>query len=230
MPAHLRFFSPALAVVALGLADRVCAQSSDSPFMPRSGPVASAGPNENLEFAGVNVMATTTYASVYDKQTKKSRWIAVGSSDGTISVLAYDPRREQIVVKSGDIQKTLTLRKANGPTNAPAPVAVMPAAAGFNVAPPEAPSVPQTLNAGAPTDATAQTGPAAPPHDTGAAKPEPPAKPNAVARQEEEARMLVSDLLEIGMAQRKAYEEAQKKAAATETEKASTTPAPAPGT
>lgn len=33
------------------------------------------------------------------------------------------------------------------------------------------------------------------------------------ARQEEEARMLVSDLLEIGMAQRKAYEEAQRRAA-----------------
>jgi len=34
------------------------------------------------------------------------------------------------------------------------------------------------------------------------------------ARQEEEARMLVSDLLEIGMAQRKAYEEAQRRQAA----------------
>lgn len=33
------------------------------------------------------------------------------------------------------------------------------------------------------------------------------------ARQEEEARMLVSDLLEIGMVQRKAYEEAQRRAA-----------------
>jgi hypothetical protein len=33
------------------------------------------------------------------------------------------------------------------------------------------------------------------------------------AEQEREARMLVSDLLEIGMQQRKAYEEAQKKAA-----------------
>jgi hypothetical protein len=33
-----------------------------------------------------------------------------------------------------------------------------------------------------------------------------------IAKQEREARMLVSDLLEIGMQQRKAYEEAQKKA------------------
>ena len=39
------------------------------------------------------------------------------------------------------------------------------------------------------------------------------AQPLSIARQEEEARMLVSDLLEIGMAQRKAYEEKQKQAA-----------------
>ena len=44
--------------------------------------------------------------------------------------------------------------------------------------------------------------------------PQPPPAPGSVAQQETEARMLVSDLLEIGMQQRKAYEEAQKKAAA----------------
>lgn len=38
--------------------------------------------------------------------------------------------------------------------------------------------------------------------------------PSSPAEAEREARMLVSDLLEIGMAQRKAYEEAQRKAAA----------------
>jgi hypothetical protein len=36
--------------------------------------------------------------------------------------------------------------------------------------------------------------------------PEQPAKPLTVSRQEDEARMLVSDRLEIGMAQRKAYD------------------------
>jgi hypothetical protein len=48
------------------------------------------------------------------------------------------------------------------------------------------------------------------------------------ARQEEEARMLVSDLLEIGMAQRHAYEEAQRKAASGQTVQGQTTqPVPA---
>jgi hypothetical protein len=45
------------------------------------------------------------------------------------------------------------------------------------------------------------------------AKPPPPAIPETQQKQEMEARMLVSDLLEIGMAQRRAYEEAQRKAA-----------------
>lgn len=200
--------------------------------MPRAAAAAMAGPSETLEFAGVNVMGTTTFINVFDKQTKKGRWISVGGTENGISVLAFDPLRDQVVVKSGDIQKTLTLRKATGVVNAPRPVTVMPAASGFavaspaeitpNAAPLPAPSFP-TPSADAPV--------AAAPAPV-SARPEAPAKPTTVARQEEEARMLVSDLLEIGMAQRKAYEEAQKKAAAAQTEQASQ-PAPAatpPGT
>ena len=52
-------------------------------------------------------------------------------------------------------------------------------------------------------------------------QPVPPAPPQ---RQEAEARMLVSDLLEIGMAQRRAYEEAQRRQA-----QGNPPPAPAPG-
>jgi hypothetical protein len=44
--------------------------------------------------------------------------------------------------------------------------------------------------------------------------PQPPPAPGSIAQQETEARMLVSDLLEIGIQQRKAYEDAQKKAEA----------------
>lgn len=201
--------------------------------MPRATAAAMAGPSETLEFAGVNVMGTTTFINVYDKQTKKGRWISVGGTENGISVLAFDPLRDQVVVKSGDIQKTLTLRKATGVVNAPTPVTVMPAASGFavssgaNVAPSAPPPSAPSLPAAPPTDAPVAAAPA-----PVAAKPEAPAKPTTVARQEEEARMLVSDLLEIGMAQRKAYEEAQKKAAAAQTEQASQ-PAPAttpPGT
>lgn len=229
MPPTLRLLRPALAFLALGAALRASAQSGSaaSPFMPPAAAMVSTAPSENLEFAGLNVMGDKTFVSVFDKQTKKGRWISVGGSDSGISVLAYDPRREQIVVKSGDIQKTLTLRKSSGAANAPTPVAVMPPPVGFNVAAPPLDVVKiQPPPPASPADSAGAPSPATPPGEAAPAKAEAPAKPLTVARQEEEARMLVSDLLEIGMAQRKAYEEAQKKAAAGQTAQPGTTPAP----
>lgn len=233
MHATLRLLRPALAFMALGLAGRAAAQSGskDSPFMPPASVTAASSPSENLEFAGVSNLGAKTLVNVYDKTLKKGRWISVGGTEGSLSVLAYDSRREQIVVKSAEGQKTLTLRKATGVPNAPSPVAVMPPPAGFNVAP-DAPLVFKNQPAPAPvvesplTVVGAAPSPANTPVEATSPKSEGPAKPLTVARQEEEARMLVSDLLEIGMAQRKAYEEAQKKASA---DPAAPPAAPAPG-
>jgi hypothetical protein len=70
----------------------------------------------------------------------------------------------------------------------------------------------KTLSLRAPTIQTASANPTALP--TAPIAPQLPLKPlTTQAEQEREARMLVSDLLEIGMQQRKAYEEAQRKAA-----------------
>ena len=231
MTASLRLLRPALALVALGLAGRATAQSGSaaSPFMPPAAAMAAASPSETLEFAGINVMGAKTFVSVYDKQAKKGRWIAVGGSDAGISVLAYDPRREQIVVKSGDSQKTLTLRKSTGALNAPIPADVLPPAAGF-AAPPIAPVVEKIQPP--PPGSTDLTGPANPPAGPGFdpnTKPAGEAKPLTVARQEEEARMLVSDLLEIGMAQRKAYEHAQTRAAGGPPDQTAAPATPPPG-
>lgn len=224
-----RLLLPALALLAVGLVGRAAAES---PFLPGASAVVSGNASaETLEFAGINAMGDKTFVNVYDKALKKGRWVEVGGSDGTYSVLAFDPRHDQIVVKTGSIQKTLTLRKSTGTANGPKPVAMMPAAAGFaqpvdfqKVQPPP-PGSADLVATGAVTPSPAATTPveAAP-----APKPETPAKPLTVARQEEEARMLVSDLLEIGMAQRKAYEEAQKKAAEGKTDQPAAA-APAPG-
>ncbi len=216
MKATLRLLRPAAATLAFGLVGSAVAQSgsSNSPFMPVTAAAITPAAGETLEFAGVNIMSTKTFVNVFDKQAKKGRWIAIGSSDAGINVLTYDPRREQIVVKVGDQEKTLPLRKSTttfGP--APLPVAILPPAAGFST---PAPSPIQPLPLPADT---------APLPVATAPKPEQPAKPLTVARQEEEARMLVSDLLEIGMAQRKAYEEKQKSGTTGQPEQPS---APAP--
>ena len=54
-----------------------------------------------------------------------------------------------------------------------------------------------------------------PPPDGPASPPAIAQSPEAAAKDQREARMLVSDLLEIGVQQRKAYQEAKQKAAAT---------------
>jgi len=126
-------------------------------------------------------------------------------------------------VKVNGVQKTLALRQGAKPT--PASHTVPPTPTGFNLAPP-APLPTMTV---APAPVTPAVAPLPDPVSlTPAPAAAPPAAtpntPEAVAKAETEARMLVSDLLEIGMAQRKAYEEAQRKAA----EGNANPPAPAP--
>jgi hypothetical protein len=107
------------------------------------------------------------------------------------------------------LRKSSVTAAAINPANPIAPVA--PAHPGFNVAPPPpavsvTPPAPELVPAANPTAAVAANQP-------GAATITPPTSPaeQAVAKQEADARNLVSDLLEIGMAQRKAYQEAQRR-------------------
>lgn len=213
MPRRLRLFLAPLAAAALFAAGARAAEGGipESPFKDASAGRSAAGvPDEALEFAGVSQMGTKTHLIFHDKQAKKNRWIALGDTVEGISALRYDPRLEQAVVRVNGAEKTLPLRKGKGPVNSP--VALQPAAPanGFAVAPtPPAAQVPQLMPAPLPT-----TDPAAQPVNVQPPKPPPaPGTPEAQVRQETEARMLVSDLLEIGMAQRRAYEEAQRRAA-----------------
>ena len=213
MSPRLRPFLAPLAAAALLAAGARAAEAGipESPFKDASAGKGAAGvADEALEFAGVSQMGTTTHLVFHDKQAKKNRWIALGDTVEGISALRYDPRLEQAVVRVNGTEKTLSLRKGKGPVNSP--VAVQPPAPvnGFAVAPPPpAAQVPQILPAPLPA-----TDPGAQPVSIQPPKPAPaPGTPEFQVRQETEARMLVSDLLEIGMAQRRAYEEAQRRAA-----------------
>ena len=209
--------------LALVLAANVQGQTAlpkSSPFLPAGSPTAAEAANEVLEFAGVSSMGKKTQIVIYDKSTKKSRWIGVGETVDGIAVLNYDSRLEQTVVRSNGVQKVLTLRKGGGAAQTPAPVAALPV--GFATPPAPAPaSVPPAATLPPPPAPVASTPVAMP------AKPEAPPTPETQARQETEARMLVSDLLEIGMAQRKAYEEAQRKASDPSAQQQPPSPPPA---
>jgi hypothetical protein len=181
-------------------------------------------------------MGKKTDLIIYDKTARKSHWIAQGETKEGIEVVDYDADREEVVVKVNGIQKTLALRKPGKPTGNTARV-VAPAH-GFNTA-----AVPLPAQVGPQAPIANAIMPAvpgnAPNSSAPAVAPVPPSPPTGSpaevqAKQETEARMLVSDLLEIGMAQRRAYEEAQRKAAESRSQNAAspnavpqTAPAPA---
>lgn len=184
--------------------------------MPTAGSAApTAAASETLEFSGVSSIGKRTDLIFHDKAAKKSHWVGIGETKEGISVVSYDTRREQAVIKLNGVEKILTLRKVSGPKGTGAPGApgvpagpALPPTAPNQPAPATlvfAPPAPPPTAPAAGTDASGAT-PAAPP-------PTPGPPPTVLQKQETEARMLVSDLLEIGMAQRKAYEEAQRKAA-----------------
>ena len=174
---------------ALGLAGMAFGQTalvSNSPFAP-SGPggTAAAGAPEAYELAGSSVMGSEVSVCIFERQAKHSEWIPVGGISGGIHVISYDGAHDRAVVSIGGARRELTLRKAAIAALSPTAATSMAVAAA-----PEAPAQPQ------PSVASAAPAPSADP-----------------AREQTEARMLVSDLLEIGVQQRKAYQEAKQKAA-----------------
>lgn len=221
---------PFVLVTAAAAADTNAGLPKSSPFQERGSAAApTATANESIEFAGVSTVGKRTDLIFYNKTTKKSHWIAKGETKDGISVVNYDERREQAVVKINGAEKTLSLRKGAGPTSSPKNAPPLPATVGLaNPATPiPAADTMQKLGPALPDPANVpppQTVVAAPNQPAASNQPAAPATPEAQAQQkaETEARMLVSDLLEIGMAQRKAYEEAQRKAAETNKQSAPT--------
>ncbi len=179
--------------VLFAIAGDLAAQNAlpkESPFgRPSNAPTAAVAPDEQFEFAGVSLMGSRTDLILYDKAAKKSRWITLGETVEGVSALNYNSQREEAIVRIRGTEKTLPLRKPS-PVRSAAPAMPANAAPGITTLPANAaPAI--TLTSAAPA----------------------PVPVNPQAKAETEARMLVSDLLEIGMAQRRAYEEAQRKAA-----------------
>jgi hypothetical protein len=186
---HLAASTAVLAVFTLSVTAQV-PLSKESPFLPLGGSTdAPSEGKEMLALTGVSGSGKTAQVCIVNTQNKHVYWIPVGTTIEGIKVLSYDLARDQAVISLGGKERVLTLRSS----------AVANAGA-----------TPGTVNNGFATPAPASVGASLPTPTQGT--PQPPPVPGSIAHQETEARMLVSDLLEIGMQQRKAYEEAQKKA------------------
>jgi len=156
----------------------------DSPFMPTGGAAAGgAGAGEAFELAGSSVQGSEVSVCIYERQAKHSQWIPVGGISDGIHVISYDAMKDKAVVSIGGAIKELTLRKAVVASLSPASV---------------------------PRAAPRASEPTAAPAPVASSTPVPAASP---LQEQREARMLVSDLLEIGVQQRKAYQDAKQKAA-----------------
>jgi hypothetical protein len=187
------FLSLAAALVAPLLAAGDDGLSTRSPFLPLNAPQggdAAASQGEHYELAGASLTNEGTLLCLYDSASKHYRWLTVGKTDDGIQVVSYDPNREEAVVRFDGSAHVLSLRQVR--TQQAGGLALVSPAQPVPMTP-----MPSPVNNG---------GPIVDPSTIG--------KSPEVIKQEREARMLVSDLLEIGMQQRKAYEEAQKKAAA----------------
>ncbi len=171
--------------LTLGVASRAPAQTAlqDSPFMPGtgSGIAPETASGETLQLTGISVVGKKTFVSIYDVEKKHSRWLAVGDKVDGVEVISCDVKGDKAVVR---VAKELENVEPAARVHRPVGTASAVAVSG-------------QADLGLPTASVAVQSPSAPLTEQ--------------AIQEREARMMVSDLLEIGQQQRKAYEE--KKAA-----------------
>jgi len=162
--------------------------AANSPFLPSAGSAAAAAAaqGEPYELAGSSVQGSDVSVCIYERQAKRSQWIPVGGVADGIHVISFDAAHDKAAVTISGAYRELSLRKPTV-TAAGAPAVYR-----------GAPVVSDTAQA-----AAAQANPA----------PTAPASAATALHEQQEARMLVSDLLEIGVQQRKAYQEARQKAA-----------------
>lgn len=188
----IRSFKLVATLSSMTIASVLDAQTpiKESPFLPPANAASPATAGATAyELTGMSVAGKATLLSITRVRDKRSVWVPVGKSSGEITAISYDPKTDQATIRAEGKVLTLTMRKSA--------VVSGPAASQLHPQPASAAA------AGATKSGTPNQPVAIPP---------PPA--NAQEEKETEARMLVTDLLEIGQQQRKAYEEAQRQAAA----------------
>ncbi len=158
------------------------AAPAKAPAAPAPAKPAPAG-DSRYELDGILVLDQPTVL-IADLEKENARWLKIGDTFGELQVVSVDQKNNTVLVKISGASKTLPLKKATIGTS----VAIT---AGTD-----------TSNPGQPAsgEAVAAT----------AAEPQTPQGPATLEeRQAKEAREFVSDLLEIGIQQRRAWEEKQ---------------------
>jgi hypothetical protein len=158
----------------------------NSPFAPSGAAIVQgSAPAQDYELTGSTSEDQQVSVCIFERQTKRSAWIPVGGNVDGIHVISFDNNHDTAVLMISGQRKEVSMRK---------------------------PSIAKSPGVFAATERPVFT--ANSPASPIAAAPEPPpAAMTAPEQEQREARMLVSDLLEIGVQQRKAYQDAKLKAA-----------------
>jgi hypothetical protein len=140
------------------------------------------------QFTGVSLEDGSPRVCIFAAKDQRSRWIRVGATVDGIQVVHYDREQQRVMIAVDGSNRELALQRgvASAQVTGPAPDV------SFSADPAAAPAASILATPTAPTASDA-----------------------AKAATLRDDRMLVSDLLEIGMEQRQAYATAQKAQAAT---------------
>lgn len=151
-----------------------------SPFVPAAKqtppPAVEVDPElEALELAGISIIGDEQRFNLVDTRSKKSFWIVPGTVENGIVIQSYDPETDTVLVRRGKFSKRLGLRQSQ--------IVAVDDSSGKPPPIKTAPGVPDVKVPGVDEIKDPQT-------------------PEQVKQAEYEARMLVSDLLEISMQER----------------------------
>ena len=189
-----------LAAVSTGFAGTESLRER-SPFVPPSAPrQADAGANalSTIELTGILSVGGKPQFSVRDTSTGRSFWLGLGETQEGLTARSYDEAASSVVIEGRGARRNIVIREARVTTAAPSPPVV-------TAQPPQQSSTgPQVV-----------TGTAQPAVQPSAKKQAQAQLKDAKGRTNEEAerdaRLLVSDLMELSIQERKRYEENQRR-------------------
>lgn len=199
-PVRVSLFLPTLALTSLLAA---CGQGSvetveaDTPSTARKSSRTAAKPIPDIEFIGISSTADHVTVVLLDHRTELRHRIGVGQTVADITVLSYDEENDQISVRSDGQSFVLGLRQAR--------FTPPPLLADASIDSSQAGQLTEAMTAAHLSLGGYSAGSA--PVEMSAEGPETePAKATRLA-EEREARMMVSDILEISQLHAKAYRE-----------------------
>lgn len=157
--------------------------AAQSPFVPSGKPdkpISEKATNADLaalQLSGISALGPELRFNLVNPRTKKSFWVRLNGTVSGFTVTAYDQKTSAVVVEHGGSSRRITLRR---PTFI---AAAQPAAVQTPLKPPEPYTpIPDTVE--------------------GVDEIKDPKTPEEIKQAEYEARMLVSDLLQISMQER----------------------------